>query len=158
MAVYQVECDAEGVWRVDVGWSRDAQSYTVAIWDETGKDPSADDQGLIVGLGADGELPLLYDFLAQTTRYVDWTLPRNRAILAELKEARAHLLVRAAIAATMLGRYPEAVRLSLRGARTSPGIVARYEFWAVLASPAKRLVPPPFRRAVQRLFGAGSAA
>jgi hypothetical protein len=82
----------------------------------------------------------------------------QRTILAELKDARAHLLVRAAIAATMLGRYPEAVRLSLRGARTSPGIVARYEFWAVLASPAKRLVPPPFRRAVQRLFGAGSAA
>jgi hypothetical protein len=87
VAVYQVECDAEGVWRVDVGWSREAQSYTVAIWDETGKDPSANDQGLIVGLGADGELPLLYDFLVHTTRYVDWTLPRNRAILAELKEA-----------------------------------------------------------------------
>ena len=57
----------------------------------------------------------------------------------------------------MLDRYAEAVRLCLRGARTSPSIVARYEFWAVLASPAKRLVPPRYRRAVQRLLGATAA-
>ena len=82
----------------------------------------------------------------------------QRAVLEELDGARAHLLVRAAIAATMLDRYAEAVRLCLRGARTSPSIVRRYEFWAVLASPAKRLVPPRYRRAVQRLFGVAPAA
>jgi glycosyltransferase involved in cell wall biosynthesis len=77
----------------------------------------------------------------------------QESVLADLRVARAHLLVRAAIAATLLDRYRDAVAYCLRGARGYPPIVARYEFWAVLASPVKGMVPPAARRAIQRLFG-----
>ncbi len=78
----------------------------------------------------------------------------QRTLLDELEGARAHFLVRAAIAATMLDRYRDAVRYCLIAAAAHPGILGTYPFWAVLAHPAKRFVPPAFRLALQRLLGA----
>jgi hypothetical protein len=45
----------------------------------------------------------------------------------------------------------------VRGARRHPPIVARYEFWAVLASPLKRVVPFRYRAAVRRLLGVATS-
>jgi hypothetical protein len=81
----------------------------------------------------------------------------QRRLLHELREARAHLLVRAAIAATMLDRRGDALRLCATAAAASPRIVATYPFWAVLASPAKRFVPSGWRGTIRRVFGAARA-
>ncbi|HLL48534.1 MAG TPA: glycosyltransferase family 2 protein, partial [Longimicrobiaceae bacterium] len=81
----------------------------------------------------------------------------QRRLLHELREARAHLLVRAAIAATMLDRRGDALRLCGSAAAASPRIVATYPFWAVLASPAKRFVPSGWRGTIRRVFGAARA-
>jgi glycosyltransferase involved in cell wall biosynthesis len=76
----------------------------------------------------------------------------QRQILDELDAARGHMLVRAAIAANMLGRYRDAVRLAIRGAWTNPRLLIGYEFWAVLAHPLKERVPARYRGAIQRLL------
>lgn len=81
----------------------------------------------------------------------------HRRLLGELRRARAHLLVRAAIAATMLDRRRDALRHCAAAVAASPRIVATYPFWAVLASPAKRLVPSGWRRKIQRALGAVGA-
>ncbi|HEX2093818.1 MAG TPA: glycosyltransferase family 2 protein [Longimicrobiaceae bacterium] len=81
----------------------------------------------------------------------------RRALLEELGGARAHFLVRAAIAATMLDRYGDAVRYCLRAATIHPAILGTYPFWAVLAHPVKHLVPPSYRGAIQRFLGVRAA-
>lgn len=78
------------------------------------------------------------------------------AVLQELGRARGHLLVRAAIAANMLGRYRDAVALAFRGACANPGMLGRYEFWAVLAAPVKRLVPSALRSGLRRAVRAST--
>jgi hypothetical protein len=79
------------------------------------------------------------------------------ALLAELKEAKAHLLVRAGIAATLLDRWGDGVRYCMAAVAAHPRIVGTYPFWAVLAHPAKRFVPRATRGRIQRLFGATGA-
>lgn len=81
----------------------------------------------------------------------------QRRLLDELEEARGHMLVRSAIAANLLHRYRQAVRLAFRGAWANPRLLARYEFWAVLAHPLRARVPARYRRALQRLLGAQPA-
>lgn len=78
-------------------------------------------------------------------------------ILAEMKPARAHLLVRAGIAATILDRWGDGVRYCVAAAAAYPRIVGTYPFWAVLAHPAKRFVPRSTRGRLQRLFGTPGA-
>lgn len=81
----------------------------------------------------------------------------RRSLLEELEEARAHFRVRAAIAATLLDRYGDAVRYCLSAAAGHPRIAATYPFWAVLASPAKRFFPARHRRSLRKLLGVGAA-
>lgn len=81
----------------------------------------------------------------------------ERSLLGELRGARAHFRMQAAVAATMLDRYGSAVRHCMRAVAAHPGILGTYRFWTVLAHPVKRLVRPRYRGAIRRLLGVGAA-
>lgn len=74
------------------------------------------------------------------------------SLLDELERARAHLLVRGGIAATLMGSYPQAVRYCFSALLSYPRIAATYPFWAVLAHPVRRRLPAPYRRTLRRIL------
>lgn len=84
------------------------------------------------------------------------TAEAQRDLLSELPAARAQLLVRAAIAANILGRYSRAVRYCLAAVRHHPPVLATYPFWSVLAQPLRRLLPVRHGTSGRRLFSGGS--
>jgi len=77
----------------------------------------------------------------------------RQRLLRELARARAGLLVRAAMAANILGNYPRAVRFCLSAATGRPSIVASHGFWSALLHPLKRVIPKRGRDAIRALLG-----
>jgi glycosyltransferase involved in cell wall biosynthesis len=77
----------------------------------------------------------------------------RRRLLGELARARSGLLVRAAMAANILGNYPRAVRFCLSAAAGRPSVVTTYGFWSVLLHPLKRAIPGRGRDAFRALRG-----
>jgi hypothetical protein len=72
MSVYRVTPRSR-IYRVDVGWDRDARSYWMAVYDQSGSDPDARrSDGLVRTAGGDGELPTIHDLLERTWGWVDW--------------------------------------------------------------------------------------
>lgn len=77
-----------------------------------------------------------------------------QAVRKELGRARSSLLIRAAIAANILDRYPRALEYCMAAVRKHPGVLGSYAFWSVLAHPIKRLLPEGGRAAARRLLTA----
>lgn len=73
-------------------------------------------------------------------------------LLEELEEAKAHLLVRGGVAATMLGAYGTALRYCSSAVLADPRILGTYSFWAVVGYPLRRCIPSRYRGALRELL------